>query len=209
VEDVMAAKIIHVGDGTFVDTEEVAAPEGTSRDAYDPDVHIYAYATFRSLEHVAYGLMRTTGGPKDEEIDSVAVGQYGMEPRAPYWEFTDAMHELGHEAEGASPRVRRKSPRERRWVFEEVSLVEVRDEESYIEAIEALGLPAEDEKAWEGPGLYDFRDDPPSFRGSVEEYELDSLQDEADQAFEFMFQGDEWQDAYRELAADDEEETDR
>jgi hypothetical protein len=193
MEDVMAAKIIHVGDGTFVDTEEVAAPDGT-KDA--PDVHIYAYATFRSLEHVAYGLMRTKGGPKDEEIDSVAVGQYGMEPRAPYWELTDALYELERE----------RKPRERRWIFEEVSLVEVRDEEDYAEAIKALGLK-DDEGHWEGPGLYDFRDDPPTRQyKDVEEYELESLEYEADQAFEFMFQGDEWEDAYRELAADDEEE---
>jgi hypothetical protein len=57
---------------------------------------------------------------------------------------------------------------------------------------------------WQGKGLYDFRDDPPSFQGSVEDYELEEMKRAAEEAFDFMFQGDEWEDAYRELAAEGE-----
>lgn len=183
------AKIIHTGGGIFVDTEPVAAPEGMED---DPDVRIYAYANFRSLEHVSFGLHRTDGGPQDDEIDSVKVGEYGMEPIASFWDVGDAIKELERETGGR---------RERRWIFEENPFVEVTDEEDYNDALEALGIT--EETAWEGPGLYDFRDDPPSFQGSVEDYELDEMKDAADQAIEFMFQGDEWEDAYRDLVEEE------
>ena len=186
------SKIIHTGGGIFVDTEPVAAPDGMDD---DPNVHIYAYARFRSMEHVAYGLFRTTGGPEDEEIESEKVGEYGMEPRAPYWQFNDAMDELERGGRG------KRSGR--LYAFEETPYVEVTDEEDFDTALEALGLDPDD-SAWEGPGLYDFRDEPPTFQGSVEEYEEESLTEEADQAIEFMFQGDEWEDTYRALAGTEE-----
>lgn len=171
-------KIIDAGNGTFIDSEPLAAPDGMPD---DPDVHIYAYASFRSLEHVSYGLFRTTGGPKDKEIDSVKVGEYGMEPIASFWEFKDALEDIGS-----------------KYAFEENPLVEVTSKKDYDEALEALDIDLED-GIWEKPGLYDFRDDPPSFSGSVEDYELEEMERAADDAFESMFQGDEWEDAYREL----------
>jgi hypothetical protein len=177
--------------GIFIDTEPVAAPDGSEA---GPGVHIYAYARFRSLEHVAFGLYRTTGGPEDEEIDSEGVGQYGMEPIATYWEFNDALKELEGDSHHA---------------FEEEPFVEVDSEDSYNEACEALGY--EDtygsDGAWPSdykePGLYDFRDDPPSYVSSVEDYEVSEMKNAAERAFDFMFQSDEWEDAYRELAAGD------
>jgi hypothetical protein len=175
------SKIVHVGNGIFVDTEEVEPSKGKAR----PDVHIYAYASFRSLEHVSFGLMRTTGGPEDEEIDSETVGEYGMEPIAPFWEFGHAMDSIGS-----------------KYAFEEVPLVEVETKDEYEEALEAIDLDPEDGD-WKGPGLYDFRDSPPTFSGSVEEYEEESLQDAADQAFDYMFQGDEWEETYSKLAAEE------
>jgi len=185
------SKIIHTGGGIFVDTEPVAAPDGMED---DPAVRIYAYAKFRSLEHVSYGLHRTDGGPEDDEIDSEKVGEYGMEPIAAYHQFNDALREIRKE--------------KRKWMFDEVSYVEVTSEDDYDEAVDALDpdfIDKGDPTGWEGPGLYDFRDDPPTFQGSVEDYELDEMKDAADQAIEFMFQGEEWEDAYRELAADEEE----
>ena len=77
--------IKHTGQGTFIDTDPVENP----RD------HIYSYATFRSLEHVSFGLYRTTGGPTASEVDSEEVGQYGMEPLASHWEFKYALEEVG------------------------------------------------------------------------------------------------------------------
>jgi hypothetical protein len=173
------AKIIDVGGGTFIDSEPVDPPEGTA------DAHIYPYAYFRSLEHVSYGLSRRDGGPKGEEIDSVEVGHYGMEPIAPFWEFGDAMGDI-----------------ESKYAFEEVPLVEVTSKDKYNMALEALDIDPED-GAWEKSGLYDFRDEPPTYQGTVESYELEEMERAADDAFEFMFQGEEWEDAYRELAAED------
>ena len=97
--------IIDAGEGTFIDPEPLAPPDGTPD---DPNVHVYAYAHFSSLERVSYGLRRTKGGPEDEEIESVKVGTYGMEPLAQFWEFDDALKELEREHHG----------------FEEVPLVE-------------------------------------------------------------------------------------
>lgn len=183
--------IEHTEGGTFIDTDPIAAPDGTPD---DPDVRIYPYAYFRSLEHVAYGLYRTAGGPKDEEIDSVEVGEYGMEPLAQYWEFGDALKEV---------------ERGSKYAFEETPFVEVETEEQYDEALDALAdeEDEDDEGDWQGPGLYDFRDYPPSYQVTVEEDELRAMEDAADQAFDFMFQGDEWKDAYNELANTEAEET--
>ena len=174
--------IKHIGNGIFVDTEPVEAPDGVE---VDPKVRIYAYANFRSLEHVAYGLGRTDGGPEDEEMDSERVGEYGMEPIATFWEFKDALNDI-----------------DSKYAFEENPFVEVETKKQYDEALEALEIDPE-EGAWEKPGLYDFRDDPPSFVSSVEDYELESMTEAADQAIDFMFQGDEWEEAYKTLATEE------
>jgi len=177
--------IKHTGNGFFVDTEPVAPPDGTPD---DPDLHIYAFARFRSLEHVSYGLMRTAGGPADEGIDFEEVGEYGMDPLAPHWEFAHALDTI------------EKRGDDERYLFEEVPYVEVETEEEYDEALEALGVEEDEEGNWEGPGLYDFRDDPPTFQGSVEKNELEEMSMAADDAIDFMFQGDEWKETYAALA---------
>ena len=82
--------------------------------------------------------------------------------------------------------------------FEEVPFVEVTSKKDYDEALKAMGEAVEDGD-WEKPGLYDFRDEPPSYVGSVEDYEMDELERAADDAFELMFQGDEWKEAYEKL----------
>ena len=169
--------IEHVGQGTFIDTERVDPPEGA------PRANIYAYAFFRSLEHVEFGLTLTEGGPRAEELDVYKVGQYGMEPIATFWE-------VGHAIDAIE---REKDVR----YFEDDPFVEVTSEADYIAVLDALDV---EESAWEGPGLYDFRDAPPTYAGSVEDYELEEMKDAADQAFDFMFQGEEWEDAYRDLA---------
>jgi hypothetical protein len=170
----------------YIETDSVDPPEGV------PAADIYAYASFRSLEHVRYGLMRTTGGPFDEEIDSVDVGSYGMEPLAPFWQLGDALDEI---------------ERGSKYAFEEVPFVDVESESQFNEALDALGLSRDDDfvTTWEGPGLYDFRDDPPTFQGTAEDYEMDEVEHAADDAIEFMFQGDEWEDAYRQLVEEEEE----
>jgi hypothetical protein len=118
-----------------------------------------------------------------------------MDPLAPYWEFAVALDEI----EGAN-RAKRSSER---YKFEEVPYVEVETAEDYDEALEALGVEDDEEGDWRGPGLYDFRDDPPTFQGSVEKHELEEMTMAADDAIEFMFQGEEWQEAYEKLAQED------
>ena len=88
--------IVDAGEGTFLDTDPVTAPEGTSEGR-----HVYAYAHFLSSDRISYGLRRTTGGPLDQEIDSVKVGSYELN------EITDAVERAiefmfgGHEWEDA------------------------------------------------------------------------------------------------------------
>jgi hypothetical protein len=182
-------KIIDAGEGTFLDSEPVEAPEDTPD---DPNMHVYAYAHFSSLERVSYGLRRTKGGPEDEEIESVKVSGYSMEPIALFWEFGDAIDVIGS-----------------KHAFEETPLVEIENEEDYNQALEALepvtgrvqvGLR---DSQWEKPGLYDFRDDPPTYAGTVEKYELEEMMTAAEEAIDFMFQGDEWEDAYHQLGGEE------
>jgi hypothetical protein len=176
--------IIDMGDGFFVYSEPVDAPKGVKAAA-----NIYAYAQFHSLERVSYGLMLTTDGPKAKEIDNAKVGAYGMEPLALYMDFRDALEDIESEREFRS--------------FEEVPYVEVTKQKDYEVVLDLLDRTPPDGD-WQGKGLYDFRDDPPSFQGSVEDYELEEMKRAAEEAFDFMFQGDEWEDAYRELAAEGE-----
>ena len=173
--------IKHIGEGVFVDTERVDAPEGAAQ------ANIYPYAAFRSLEHVEYGLLLTDGGARAGEIDRVEVGAYGMESLAHYWEFNHALIAIG-ETEGP------------RSMFEDAPLVEVTSKNDYDEALKALSVEDSD---WDGPGLYDFRDSPPTYSGTIEEYELEELERAADDAVDFMFQGEEWEDAYKQLAEEE------
>ncbi len=173
--------IKHIGEGVFIDTERVDAPEEA------PQANIYPYAIFRSLEHVEYGLMLTDGGARAGEIDRVEVGAYDMEPLAHYWEFNHALSAIEET----------KGPRS---MFEEDPLVEVTSKGDYDEALKALSIEDSD---WDGPGLYDFRDSPPTYSGTIEEYELEELEYAADNAVDFMFQGEEWEDAYKQLAEEE------
>lgn len=173
--------ILNLGFGVFVDSERVSAPHGVTSCG-----DVYAWAEFPSLERVRFGLRKTSGGPKGDEVDSVQVGSYGMEPLAPYWDPNDAINEL------------EKSGGKSRWAFEEVPYVEVTSKADYDRALKAMGIKLRDGD-WKKPGLYDFRDEPPSFSETLSDYEDSELERAADDAFEYMFQGDEWEQAYAKL----------
>ena len=174
--------IEHIGGGTFVDSDPSQSPDHKSA-GHD----IYPYAYFRSLEHVAFGLRRTDGGPKGSEIASVEVGAYGMEPLVQYWDFGDALEEVKvSDARGA---------------FEEVPLVEVDSKADYDRALFEMDIEPRDGD-WKKSGLYDFRDSPPTYSGTVEDYELEEMERAADDAFDFMYQGDEWKEVYEKLASE-------
>ena len=131
--------------------------------------------------------MLMKGGPKSEQIEHVVVGGYGMEPLAPYWDFKDALGEL------------RRG--DKRWAFEEVPLVEVDSKSQYDELLEAMGVDVADGD-WQKSGLYDVRDDPPEFRATLDDYELEEMERAADDAIDFMFQGDNWEEAYGKLVSE-------
>ena len=176
--------IKHLGSGYFIDTDPIEPPKGVSAPA---EGRIYAYASFRSLEHVSYGLTLRTD-PDQPEIDSIEVGEYGMEPVSQYQEFRDALHEIERGSKHA---------------FEEVPYVEITSEDEYNEALDALEIEEGEGDLFDGPGLYDFRDSPPTYQGTVEENELTDLEHAADEALDFMFQGEEWEESYADLAEEE------
>lgn len=142
---------------------------------------VYAYVEFSGgLMHVYYGLMLTAGGPNDEVLSSEQVGSYETTDVAPYWYASDAIKMLG---KGAEPDT---------FAFEEQPFVEVIDEDDYNEALELLAIPRED-SGWEKPGLYDFRDSPPTYASSLKEYEREGMKDAAERALEDMFSSEEWE----------------
>jgi hypothetical protein len=147
---------------------------------------IYAYVEFRGLSRLAYGLMMTTGGPRDRVLASEEIGGYeSVEGIAPYWYFRNAITEIG-----------------KKYVFEENPFVEVDDEDDYNEVLEAMSISKED-GGWEKPGLYDFRESPPSYSGTVEAYEQESMKYEAERALEDLFENDEWETACKTLLEDE------
>lgn len=143
---------------------------------------IYAYVEFYGLYRLSYGLRLTAGGPRDEVLATEQIGSQELENPAPYWEFRDALKEIQTDAARGD-------------FASEIPLVEVSDKGEYDEALEAMDIPPRD-GAWKRPGLYDFQESPPTYSGTVEDYERESMKYEAEQAFDAYFQDD---DAWREV----------
>jgi hypothetical protein len=161
----------HHGSGTFIDDKSVASKRGYT---------VYAWAEFPSLERVVGGLFITDGGADGEWIESRTLEETGMEPLAQVSEFRDAIKEAGS-----------------KYAFEEYPFVEVSSKEEFDEAIEASDF--EDVPAWEGPGVYDFRDFTKSY-DSVEDHQMEAMTSEADNMLnDYMFQSDDWKEAVVEL----------
>jgi len=178
--------IKHVGGTTFVDDDPIDAKDAEV--TLPPGVNAYAYVSFPSLERAEYGIYLTEGAHDATEIESSEVGETGFDPSAiaALSDFGEAIKEL--ERGGRSS-------------FEEFPFVEVSSKKDYNRALAAQGKTAS-EGDWKGPGVYDFRDKPPSRHAeSVEQYEIDGMEYWADDTLELMFQGDEWKDTLKELAA--------
>jgi hypothetical protein len=143
---------------------------------------IYAYVEFYGRSRMTYGLMKTAGGPRDKVLDSEEIETVGLsDDFATFQDFPSALDELRKAGrQGSSP------------YFEDVPFVLVEKKRDYDEALKALGIAPED-GAWEKAGLYDFRDEPPTFGWTEEDYLSQSMRDEAEQAFDMMYQDDEWQ----------------
>jgi len=157
---------------------------------------IYAYAHFLGLYRLSYGLVMTTGGPRDRVVATEEIRSYEVENPAPRWEFYDALKELKYAVVEKGP----DSPR-LLAIFEESPLVEVSNKDEYDEALAVTGLSPED-GSWEKAGLYDFTNTPPTYSGTVEAYERESMRYEAERVLDYLFQGDEWMDACKTLLED-------
>ena len=138
--------------------------------------HIYAYVAFFPNDHVSYGLLLTKGGPLDEEIEYEEIRDYSLsEDFAKRWDFDDALREFVN----SYPKQRQR--------FEEVPFVEIVRKQQYEKLLSEMGLEDSD---WSKPGLYDLRDEPPSYVMSVKEYVAECVREEAQQAISNVFDDD-------------------
>jgi hypothetical protein len=154
--------------------------------------HIYAFVEFTGGDrsHLTYGLVRTTGGPKDAIIDRKEIGGWEF-AGAPYWEFYDAYKAI----DASLSRESRHSERQRiSYLFADNPMVEVREEGDYEDALKLMGLSPK-ASGWKGPGLYDFRDSPPSYSGSLRDYARETMKSEAERALQDMWISESWEAA--------------
>jgi hypothetical protein len=136
--------------------------------------HIYPYVRFSYDDHVTYGLMLTTGGPMDKAIARESVGEHYLpNDFAEFWKYLDAIEEIIN-----------KFPKHTN-MFEENPFVEIKKKQDYDEAISEMGLET-DRGTWVKPGLYDFRDEPPSYFMTVEGYIREAVRTEAEDVLSNM-----------------------
>jgi len=169
--------IKHVGNAVFIDTDPI-----------EEYPNVFSWVEFPTLEWARYGLSLMEGNdPEGKEIDSVEVGSTSFSPDAiaPQTLFEEAIEELGSG---------------KFLSIEEFPMVEVTDESQWKEVQEIMAKkePDTEPPAWEGPGIYDFRELHKAY-DSVEAYELDGLTYWADDTIGFMFQGDEWKSSLKEM----------
>jgi hypothetical protein len=202
----------HVGNSRFVDDEPLSLEEIRKAAPLEwvPGLErysIFPWVEFYSLERAGYGLV-AIGEGKPSVSKEVREQQFDPSTIAPLTEFSEAIKAL---EDGET------------YLADEFPYVEITEERDYRRAVAACleikGSKAspldwsprdrQDEKRvkyeskWEGPGVYDVRECPPSkHAASVEEYELDGMEAEASDVLDFMFQGDEWKDSLRELISE-------
>jgi hypothetical protein len=150
---------------------------------------VHGYADVFS-ERVGYGIALMEGGPSGEVVDSREVGSVTY---AEHHSITsDLPDALEHLKSGS------------KYHFEENPFVVLETEDEYREALKILDIPVfpedwdprkktnQESSMWTGPGLYDFRNVPPtkSF-GSIEEYEAGNMEFRADECLDMMHEDDE------------------
>lgn len=158
-------------------------------------VRFVPWVEFYSLERAGVGVLAVEGDPTSgrilatKELKEIPY----FEPLAPLHEFKDALEAL---------------VRGNDFVFEEHPFGPIENKEDFIQVLKAMNLPPEDEP-FEGPGIYDFRDKPPSKSDdSAEDYERGSLEQETGHLIDYIFtggimgsdlSGEEWKKALIEL----------
>jgi hypothetical protein len=203
--------LTYVADGIFVDDDPISPEE--IREIMGADwspklelIQVHPFVEFKSLERAYYGLsihtLNPAGVPKlNPATESVNVGTQMFENVAPLRDFSEAFELIEKGSVG---------------LLEEFPFSEIEEEVDYNKVMGVLldiKVPTRTQdwspydksriklqSAWNGPGVYDMRDKPPTKQAeSVEKYELDGMEYWAGDTLDFMFQGDEWKEKLREL----------
>jgi hypothetical protein len=199
--------LVYRGGSVFVDPQAIHEWEDVNPALFEPvkkkGYEVFAYVEFPSLQRAEVGFAILKGGPEGEVVDKTDVTTIHHEQSvAPLLDFNDALKELKET---------------RRPLIEEFPFVEVTRKKDYNELLlaslrnreekEARGGPIrqwspgekkpkvsdkeliENESLWTEAGVYDLRDVPPSHHASVVDYEVEGMNMWADDAMEWLYQG--------------------
>jgi hypothetical protein len=175
--------------------------------------NIFAYVDFpnaiaggRVEDEVVYGLLLTTGGPRDSVTAREEIGSYTA-TIAPFWDFDRALSAINRANETYSEENEEENEEDERLsvlagLFSKTGMVQIVSKRDYVELAEALGFGA---GGWTKPGLYDVHEateygSSPRYSASLDDYEREAMKDEAARALEIMFRGSGWRDACNVLA---------
>lgn len=190
-------KLLYRGDGVFVDDEPVDLERVLPKD-WSPalrKISVYWMVELPSMFRTYQMLAIIKGSAKKGKIQDV-VNIYTNEWEESYAPLTD----IGEAVE--------MYRRDTKHIFEEFPYVNVETEDEYNRAISGrFGGPKDwspkgPESAWVGPGVYDFRDRPPtrSYK-SVEDYEMVGMEERAKQVMDTTYD-DDYKKPLRKLLAD-------
>ena len=160
--------IEHISGTLFMDSDAISAEDILTEAPKDwfpglSSLNIYPYVEFSSLERAYYGLAAVKGNPTSKWISSAMTETMLIQDPAPLTDFGEALVML---------------EQERDHLFEEFPFVEVTNEDDYNRVLAMIiNVPVpksvkdwspiikkklERESSWMGPGVYDFRDEPPA-----------------------------------------------
>lgn len=179
--------LIYRGNGEFVDEHPVDLEKILPKE-WSPalkGVEMYWMVEFPSPYRTAEVLILTKKGPKGKILEQINV-------HSSEWE--ESMAPLTDTEEAIS-----MYQKDKKYAFEEFPYVDLETEEQYIRAIENERLGPKDwspkqkkkSEMWQGPGIYDFRDHPPtrSYK-NLDVYETSGMEERARQVLESTYDGD-------------------
>jgi len=189
------SELVYVGAGKVIDPEPFSKEDvqrSTGDDGFPglSKINFYPFVTFFNMERAKYGILATKGGWDADEIDAVVSDVATDLEVGPLTDFDNAL----------------KALKEREFsVFEDYPYVEITDEVDYVKALYMLGdkgpVSRKDwsprgvqvKGKWEGPGVYDFLEMPPTFVDKTEQFEIESMEYYASKLLnQELFTDDEW-----------------
>jgi hypothetical protein len=189
--------LVYRKDAMFVDDDPVDLEKALPKD-WSPalrKISVYWLVEHPTMHRTRTRLAIIKGSPRNGTIlDSVNVDTNE-------WEESNApLTDIGEAIE-----MYRK---EQDFIFEEFPYVEVEQESDYNRAVGGHGIGPKDwspiapDSAWSGPGVYDFRDRPPTRAyKSVEEYEFEGMEERSKQVLESTYD-DDYKEPLMKLLAD-------